>query len=88
VVIIGHAFKYHERTKIKMSTMKKLFKRGDAVTCDDYGIGYIIRINTNSCYPIKVEFQSDNRLVAYTEDGRSDINGDITLRKSNHTWEP
>jgi hypothetical protein len=61
------------------------FKKGDPVECDDYGIGYVVRIAKHK-YPICVEFQSDNSVVYYTLDGRSVKNTPITLHHSNHGW--
>jgi hypothetical protein len=68
----------------------KSFKKGDAVICDDYGIGYVIEVSKDikDKYPISVEFQSDNSVVDYTIDGRSVINSDITLHHDDHDWMP
>jgi hypothetical protein len=63
------------------------FKKGDAVICDDYGVGYVVEV-TKGKYPVSVEFRSDNSIVDYTLDGRSVIDCDITLNHSNHKWEP
>jgi len=62
-------------------------KRGDEVICSDYGIGYVVTMNSGiRKYPITVEFQSDNSRVNYTFDGRSVEDTDITLTKANHGW--
>lgn len=73
--------------------MKRQFKIGDIVeSFDDYNNdidhGVVVKIIEGNLYPIRVEFESDNSVCGYTEDGRCDINGDITLRKSDHTWRP
>ena len=65
----------------------KEFKKGDTVICSDYGIGYIVKVSKNSKYPTGVEFQSDNSIVYYTLDGRSVIDGDITLQHDNHVFQ-
>ncbi len=69
--------------------MKK-FQKGDTVICNDYGIGYIIEVSKDTVnkYPLSVEFQSDNSVVTYTIDGRSVIDGEITLHHNNHDWQP
>lgn len=68
----------------------KPFKKGNAVICDDYGVGFVIKVSDNpkNKYPVEVEFQSDNSRVTYTSDGKSAIGADITLKHSDHNWRP
>lgn len=68
----------------------KIFKKGDPVICEDYGIGIVTKVSNNpkNEYPVEVEFQSDNSKVLYTSDGRSIIGANITLQHSNHNWRP
>ncbi len=61
------------------------FKKGDSVICDDYGIGCVVEVSKGH-YPIHVEFQSDNSIVAYTSDGSSVKNTPVTLHHSDHDW--
>lgn len=69
---------------------ERVFKKGDPVECDDYGIGCVIKVlkSKNFTYPVTVEFMSDNSRLDYTIDGRSYIDFDITLRHKEHDWRP
>ena len=64
-----------------------MFKKDDSVICSDYGIGYIISIQSGK-YPIEVEFQSDNSVVTYTIEGSPVEGGEQTLKKKDHNWRP
>lgn len=73
-----------------MKVTKAKFKKGP-VECSDYGLGYIISIDTTGLYPIQVRFQaqdSDSSPVSYTLDGASVIGAAPTLKRSKHDWEP
>ena len=67
---------------------KNYFKKGDAVICDDYGVGYVVNIDIDDLFTVEVEFQSYNSIVGYTADGRPNKDAEITLKKSDHTWIP
>ncbi len=60
------------------------FKKEDNVTCSNYGNGYVVRISNNKIFPLQVNFedQDEDDYVEYTLDGRSLVNGEITLKKS------
>jgi hypothetical protein len=68
----------------------KQFKKGNAVICDDYGVGFVTKVSNNpkNKYPVEVEFQSDNSMVTYTSNGKSVIGADITLKHNDHDWRP
>ena len=67
----------------------KPFKKGHAVICDDYGVGFVTKVSDdpNNKYPVEVEFQSDNSRVTYTSDGKSAIYfSNITLKHYYNNW--
>lgn len=64
------------------------FKKGDTVTDDDYGDGYVLSDKSGIItYPIEVVFESEpSSSVLYTVDGRSPAGSEPTLKKSDHGW--
>jgi len=73
---------------ISVEPIGATLKRGDEVICSDYGIGYVVTMNSGiRKYPITVTLnftRSFNQITLF--DGRSVEDTDITLTKANHGW--